>query len=383
MAKIILVDSANAQHEIDITVGMLHEAKASGAKHLGEHLNNMVQTRPDQPTAAQQAFARAGFHRNPTLAAVDKAFDVATVSDGSVTGRLLVLPYLMDALEDKLSSNDYGIQGIFNSKAAVSESITGTKFDRPILHFSKPEAGRSRNIAQLSEPTSMLLLTTSDKTYKIANTSIGIEYSDQAFANTSLNILQLSMQRQAETQRLEEIEEQLLDFLNGNEDLDMGALSTVAGAVKNAKADFDSALTVGKLSQTAWVGWLFNNSRKRRIDTVITNLAGALAIENRSGRPNVNGDNATSKRIDTLDNVVNPTWPDRVDVVISQDPNWPANTIVGFDSRYGYHIVNSLDLNYNAVEEYAIRRSTKLRIDRGSISYRLFDDAWSVLTLTV
>lgn len=383
MAKIILVDSANAQHEIDITVGMLHEAKASGAKHLGEHLNNLVQTRPDQPTAAQQAYARAGFHRNPTMSAIDQAFGVATTSDGSVTGRLLTLPYLMEAQEDKLREGDYGAIGLFNSKAAIVESITGTKFERPILHMSKPESSRSRNIAQLSEPASMLLLTTSDKTYKIANTSIGIEYSDQAFANISLNVLQLSMQRQAETQRLEEIEEQFLDFLNGNEDLDMAPLSAVPGAVKNAKADFDSSLAVGKLSQTAWVGWLFNNSRKRRIDTVITDLAGALAIENRSGRPNVNGDNATSKRIDTLDNVINPTWPDRVDVIISQDPNWPANTVVGFSSTYGYHVVNSLDLNYNAVEEYAIRRSTKLRIDRGSISYRLFDDAWSVLTLTV
>jgi hypothetical protein len=154
--------------------------------------------------------------------------------------------------------------------------------------------------------------------------------------------------------------------------------------VKNAKVDFDTALTVaGTLSQKAWVNWLFYGSRVRRIDTVITNLAGALAIEGRSGRPVVTGDNATSKRIDTLESVVNPSWPDQVDVVISQDPNWPANTLVGFDSRYGYHVVSSTTLGYSAMEQFALRRSTKYRVDTGSISYRLFDDAWQVLTLTV
>jgi hypothetical protein len=190
------------------------------------------------------------------------------------------------------------------------------------------------------------------------------------------------MQRQAEEEAMERIEDQLLNFLNGDADLDMVALASVPGAVKNAKTNYDASLTAGKLSQTAWVGWLFNNSRKRRIDTVITDLAGALAIENRSGRPTVQGDNATSKRIDTLESVINPTWPDRVEVIISQDPNWPANTIVGFDSRYGYHVVTSTSMSYSAMEEFAIRRSTKMRIDSGSIAYRLYDDAWSVLTLT-
>jgi hypothetical protein len=211
-----------------------------------------------------------------------------------------------------------------------------------------------------------------------------MEISDEAAAATSLDIVSLSMTRQAEVESLERIEQQLLAFLNGDTDLDMLALSTVTGAVKNAKADLDTSLTVaGTLSQKAWVNWLFYGSRVRRIDTVITDLAGALAIENRSGRPNVLGDNGTSKRIDTLENVVNPTWPDQVDVIISQDPNWPANTIVGFDSRYAYHIVNSTTLSYTAMEQFAIRRSTKMRIDNGSIAYRLFDDAWQVLTTTV
>lgn len=311
-----------------------------------------------------------------------KGFQAASTQDNSVTGRLVVQAFLMDAIEASLRSSDYGITGLFNRKAAVTDSINGTKFERPILNFTRPAAGRSKGIAQLSEPTSMLLMTASDKSFKIAGSSIGIEYSDQVANSVSLPIVTLSMQRQAEEEALERVEDQLLNFLNGDTDLDMVALASVSGAVKNAKTDYDSTLAAGALSQKAWVGWLFNNSRKRRIDTVVTDLAGALAIENRSGRPNVQGDNATSKRIDTLESVVNPTWPDRVEVIISQDPSWPTNSIMGFDSRYGYHIVTSTSMSYSAMEQFALRRSTKMRIDAGSIAYRLYDDAFSVLTLT-
>ena len=128
------------------------------------------------------------------------------------------------------------------------------------------------------------------------------------------------------------------------------------------------------------VKWLFNNSRKRKITHIICNLDAALAIQNRTGRPTVQGDNATSKRIDTLESVVNPMWPDQVQMLITMDPNFPANTVLGFDASYGYHVVNSTVLNYSAAEAYAMRRSTKYRVDTGMIAYRLFDEAWSCLT---
>ena len=386
--QIGIIDQHGQIHQAAVGLEALAEAKAGGFKHVPAMLNARFPTRKDQPTASQQLYAQMGAGQKNlkmNYALQGQGFTAGAVTeDGSIAGRLVALPYLMDTLENKLTASDYGIQALFNRKAAVIDSINGTKFDRPFLNFSKPEGARSRAIAQLSEPASMLTLTTSDKSWKIAGSSIGMEISDEAAAATSLDIVSLSMTRQAEVESLERIEQQLLAFLNGDTDLDMLALSTVTGAVKNAKADLDTSLTVaGTLSQKAWVNWLFYGSRVRRIDTVITDLAGALAIENRSGRPNVLGDNATSKRIDTLENVVNPTWPDQVDVIISQDPNWPANTIVGFDSRYAYHIVNSTTLSYTAMEQFAIRRSTKMRIDNGSIAYRLFDDAWQVLTTTV
>ena len=385
MAKLNIQDATGARAEVDINLDLFRAASEAGAAHGLRQLDATIATNPDDLKPSEQVYAQLGLHRKDiTLKAAMgmDAYQGASTQDNSITGRLVTQAFLMDAIESSLSSSDYGIMGVFNSKAAATDSINGTKFERPILNYSRPAAGRSKSIAQLSEPTSMLLLTASDKSFKIAGSSIGIEYSDQIAQTITLPIVTLSMQRQAEEEALERVEDQMLAFLNGDTDLDMVALASVTGAVKNAKTDYDSTLTAGKLSQVAWVGWLFNGSRKRRIDTIITDLAGALAIENRSGRPTTGSDNATSKRIDTLDTVINPSWPDRVDVIISQDPNWPANTVVGFDSRYGYHVVNSTSMSYSAMEEFAIRRSTKMRIDSGSISYRLFDDAWSVLTLT-
>ena len=385
MAKLNIQDATGARAEVDINLDLFRAASEAGAAHGLRQLDATIATNPDDLKPSEQVYAQLGLHRKDiTLKAAMgmDAYQGASTQDNSITGRLVTQAFLMDAIESSLRSSDYGIMGVFNSKAAATDSINGTKFERPILNYSRPAAGRSKSIAQLSEPTSMLLLTASDKSFKIAGSSIGIEYSDQIAQTITLPIVTLSMQRQAEEEALERVEDQMLAFLNGDTDLDMVALASVTGAVKNAKTNYDSTLTAGKLSQVAWVGWLFNGSRKRRIDTIITDLAGALAIENRSGRPTPGSDNATSKRIDTLDTVINPSWPDRVDVIISQDPNWPANTVVGFDSRYGYHVVNSTSMSYSAMEEFAIRRSTKMRIDSGSISYRLFDDAWSVLTLT-
>ena len=105
-----------------------------------------------------------------------------------------------------------------------------------------------------------------------------------------------------------------------------------------------------------------------------------MAIEGRAGKPIVTGDNPNSPRIDTLFTVINPTWPTNVKIFLSNDPSWPAKTIMGIDGRYGVHRVKSLTAEYSAIEEFALKRSKALRIDKGEIVYRLFDEAFEVLT---
>lgn len=303
------------------------------------------------------------------------------VRDANPVSRILFPAVILSVLEDKLVPDRSMTPNAFDQMIAVDDSINHDRFERPILNFDRPEAARSKAIAQLSEPTAMLTITASDKSQRITGTSIGLEIADQAVKATSLDLVTLAMNRQAEVELAERVDGYILSFLNG--DLDLGTSSMASlGKVRTATS-FHAAInnTAGLLTQEAWVRYLFNNSKRRTIDYVITDIAGALAIENRTGRPTVQGDNATSRRIDTMSNVINPMWPDEVKVFITTDPNWPANTIMGIDSRYAIHRVTSTSIAYQAAEAYAMRRSTKFRTDVGQIAYVLFNDAVDVLTL--
>ena len=44
--------------------------------------------------------------------------------------------------------------------------------------------------------------------------------------------------------------------------------------------------------------------------------------------------------------------------------------------------MKSLTASYQAVEDFVIKRSTVMRIDNGEIVYRLFDEAFDVLTFS-
>ena len=384
------IDHNGERQQYPIGPEIYRRAQVSGVSPIAA-INNECRTRPGDPSAWHQILASLGVSagsnneygiRPSTMDAIlngSPLMEAGTIVKDSVPASRILFPLIqLEAIENKLRNSDYGILGLFNSAAAVVDTLSGDRFERPILNFSKPEGARSKAIAQLSEPASMLSITVSDKSYRITGTSIGLEISDQALRSTSLDLVTMAMVRQAETEMQEKVEGYMLAFLNGDVDLDMLALSSVAGAVSTA-VSLDAAATTG-ITQKAWVKWLFNNSRKRKITHVICDLDTALAIEGRSGRPVVTGDNGTSKRIDTLESVINPMWPDQVQVLVSMDPNFPVKTAVGFDSNYGYHVVNSTLLNYDAAESYAMRRSTKYRVDTGMIAYRLFDEAWSVLT---
>lgn len=383
------IDNTGATQQLTITPQDYQRA-AERNLTLRQMINVDHPTRAGDPDAWTQVCASEGMYvgRNSAygiapatmravIEGVPRLEAGVIVKDQIPTSRILFPMFQMAALEDKLRNSDYGILSLFNSAAAVVDTINQERFERPILNYSRPEGARSKPVTQLSEPASMLSITASDKSWRITGTSIGMEISDQALG-IGLDLVNLAMTRQAETQMQEKVEQIMLSFLNGDTDLDMAALSTVSGAVSTA-VSLDSAATTG-ITQKAWVKWLFNNSRKRKITHVICNLDTALAIENRTGRPTVQKDNATSKRIDTLESIINPMWPDTVKVLITMDPNFPANTILGFDAGYGYHVVNSTVLNYSAAEAYAMRRSTKYRVDTGMLAYRLFDEAWAVMT---
>lgn len=300
--------------------------------------------------------------------------------EGVPASRLLFPAVLLDVIENKMQVNYDVNPGALDKMVAQDDSIQGERWERPVLNFSRPEAARGAPVAQLAMPNSMLTITAADQARRIPTWGIGMEISEQALRSTTIDLVGLAVARQASVEGNERANAYILALLNGDADIPMVALSTIGGKVQTSATINGAALGAGILNQKTWMTWLAQRSNKRMITHVVTDIAGAMMIEGRTGKPVITGDNPNSPRIDTLLGVLNPKWPTNVQVFITDDANWPVNTIMGIDARFAIHRVKSLTAQYSAIEQFAMKRSTMLRIDKGEMLYRLFDEAYEVLT---
>lgn len=392
-----IYDAKGAQHTLEMNENAMRDMRAEdglNAVPLDKFFENQIVKAtgditavPDgkgHPTVLNQIAAQMGVNPRSTLKEVMNGgvHAATTGGDAAITGRLLVSAMLLPVIENQLREDRSGYASMLRQHAALNINLPGTRWDRPILDFKRPENSRPQPVAELAEPVRMLTIKSSQKSSALLGEAIGIEFSDQALQNSTIDFISLSMRRQAEESANEVAMAHILSLLNGDADVGMAALASVVRGGAAVASTLDSAAGSGKLTQTAWVKWLWRNNLRRTITTVVTDFDGALAIENRLGRPTVQTDDAKSKRIDVLTNVVNPNWPNQVDIIITQDPNWPANTIVGFDKSYGYSYVQSAALNYSAMEALALRRSVRMRVDSASAVDRFMDDAWDILDIS-
>jgi hypothetical protein len=388
------IDANGQVQQVQLEVGMYRTAHDQGLT-LPQYLNRQYPTAAGQPKAFEQLCASEGIFLKPNKDTGVRPASMHEIMNGSPqaagtilkegvpASRILFPSAYLTAIEDKLVPDYTQAAATFDTLVAIDDSINNDRFERPVLNFSRPEGARSMAVTQLAMPNTMLAITAHDVMRKIPVRSLGLEISEQAMKATSFDIVGLSLARQAMVERNERANQHILALLNGDPDIGDVALSTITDKVVKAK-DLDASITdAGKLTQTAWIKWLARNALKRKITHVITDLDGAMAIENRQGRPVITQDNPTSPRIDTIGQVLNPSWEPEVKIFLSTDPNWPAGTIMGIDQRYGIHRVTSLTATYEAIEALVMRRSTQMRFDVGDIAYRLFDEAFEVLTLTL
>ena len=302
----------------------------------------------------------------------------AIVRTPTSQARVLLMPAIGALVEDKLLADLDMNANAFDSMIAMDTVIADEWYLWPEANFAGPEAGRSQVTSQLAKPVNMLTLTTSEKSLRVPTYSLGIEWSEQATKYLNLDFISLSIARQMAVERNERANKDLLAMLSGDADVGQGALSGIANKVKTASG-LDALATSG-ITQLAWMLWLYNNGKKRRITHVVTDITGALAIQNRSGRPVITGDDGMSVRINTNEAVMNPTWGDNVQVFITDDASWPAKTVMGIDARFAIQRVTSTNASYQAQEDFVLRRASAMRFDYGSVSRRLYNDAFEVLT---
>lgn len=391
MSGLIYVDAKGDKQALDLNVGM-YEAAAEKGQSLSQYMANLYPTNAEKyGSAYEQALEQAGVFvrgnseyglRASTVGDVLNPKNAAAiVKDGVPASRILFPAVIMDVIEDKLTRDYATNPSALSALVGVEDSIQGDRWERPVLNFSRPESARSGPVAQLAMPNSMLTITASDKSMRIPSWGIGLEISEQAQKSTTLDLVGLAVARQAAVEANERAQGYILSLLNGDSDYSMAALSTFSGKVQTA-ASFDSTLTAGNISFKAWIKWLTQRSNYRTITHVVSDLTTLIALRNMLASEKSTQNPKDNPSIDIGLSVVNPNWPSQIKFVLTDDPNWPANTIMGVDGRYGVHRVKSLTAQYSAIEAFAMKRSTMLRVDSGEIVYRLFDEAFEVLTLT-
>lgn len=388
MAKFI--DAQGAQHEVPLAVSMYREAAEAG-QSFQQFINTRFPTNVEKHGSTfNQLLASEGIFLKPnrelgirpsTLAEIlNPRIDAAqNVKEGVPASRILFPATIMQALEDKLVANLAINANAFDSMVGYEETITGERYEQPVINMSKPEAARSNGIAQLAQPGSMLTLTTSDKAYKIPTFSLGLEVSDQALRASTLDFVAMSLARQAAVERNERAQNYILALLNGDTDNNDGSLSSLGYAVNASTLDASS--TGGTLTQKAWMKYLMMNGTKRTLTHLVTDIDTALKIEGRTGKPTIVQDDGTTHRFDTQFNVMNPTWAKNPSLFLTDISSWPANTIMGLDKTWAIRRVRNLSADYNGIESYVLRRSTAMRFDFGEHVNRLYNEAYQTLVL--
>lgn len=387
----IYIDAKGDKKAVDLSVSM-YQSAAEANQSLPQYLATVYPTNAEKHgTAFEQVLEQAGVFvkgnkefglRPSTMQEVLSPKDAAITREGVPVSRLLFPAVMLSVIEDKLT-RDYATNPAgFNALVAQEDSVAGDRWERPVLNFSRPESARSGPVTQLALPNLMLSITASDKSMRIPSWGIGLEISEQAQKSTTLDLVGLAVARQALVEGNERANASILALLNGDVDYGSVALSTIAGKVVKANSFDASIVAAGTLTKKAWMKWLTKNSTYRTITHVVTDFDTAMVLDQLLNGTNssTNGPMAT---ITSAVSVMNTNWPSNVQIFVTNDPNWPANTIMGLDKSAGVHRITSLTAAYSAIEQFAMKRSTMLRIDKGDMSYRLFDEAFEVLTLTL
>lgn len=378
------LNDGTGQHEA--SVGM--ELYKSKRGFVGE-LNSRFPVSAGLPTASQQLFAQCGFYRTNDAAnglesvkirdILEGGLNAASTAPGGVGISRFVAPAaILSGVQNDLYEDKSGVLGQFKQLVGVNQSVNGTRYERPVFNYDAARASRPKPVAQLSEPTAQGLLTVGETSGTIEVFSSGLEVSDQAVDQFGFAEIQKCISIMATESMAERADSWLLSMLNGDADHGMAALSQV-----KANTIDTSIVAAGVLTQKAYMKWIATHSKRTPITHLITDIDGALAIQNRTGRPAVIGDNPTSNRIDTIETIMNDMWPTTLPVYIVTDPNWPANSIIGLNKPNGIILFESASANYNSVEQFVTRRSTKFRADFGAVALRFYDRAFHVLSLTL
>ena len=393
------VDNTGARQQVEINLHDYKEAEDAGLT-LPQLYNRKFDFDGSKGTAFSQMMASCGLLmsedrnfglRSPTIK--DILDGKATINMGATierpdgadrntpAGRLLFPAVLLDLLESSLRDNRESYNSTFMRMVAFTRTINSPRYDQVVIDYTTPRGARSAPIAQMAEPVRMLSIKTSSIQKAIPVWSIGMEISKEAQAASTLDLIAIAIREHALEEHSARLEEDFSGIVNGS--LDQGEAGIITAALTATDFDASIAHAAGVLSQRAWVKWLRKNWRKRNIDWVVMDMDTYLSVEARTGRPTVQTNSGTDERLNTVPVVQLPGIPNQVNVFVTEDSSFGTNTIVGLDSSKAMRRIVYAAAEYQAIEEYVMRKSTALRFDTSErIESAGYPEAFSVLTLT-
>jgi hypothetical protein len=381
-------DKEGNKQEVKLSPTIYREAVAQN-KTVPQLINSKYPTDVEKyGTAWDQLCASSGLIiaadrsfglRPPTIGDIleGKAeFGAATTADADPVSRNLYPAAVLEVIDATLLANKEIDPNAFDQMVAIDTTVTSPRTEQPQVDVSEADNTRARAIAQLAEPETMIQITTSEVSRNLPTLSLGLEVSDQALQATTLDFVAKVVTRTTQVEKNARVYDYLLGFLQGDADVGQGALSQTKANV------FDSSITnAGEITKKALVKWLFNNYYKRQITHLVTDVDGLLAIE--SAMSTTNTGNFPLPGLAPQFSIMNRVLENLRVFVVDPNMNWPANTIMGLDSRWAIARIRNSAAQYSAVEQFVLRRSSALRFDFAEIAYRLFDDAFDVVSLTI
>jgi hypothetical protein len=241
-----------------------------------------------------------------------------------------------------------------------------------------------RPIAQNTLPGTMISITAAQFSQALGAISIGLQISDQAARDATIDLVAVAVREQAMGQRKRRLWRDLSRVVTGNPDASDNTLAQQGALTPEVfNQVYDTSAAEGVITHKGYVKMLWDPSRIYSWNMMMGPLDSYLAIESRLGRPlgydpNTTGANVGNEGTYGI-NPGNPTLMNfgtsRPQFLIVPDGVVAANTLVMFDSRYALARVTNVAADYSAVEQQVLQRASFYRFDMSEFVYRLREDA--------
>ena len=301
--------------------------------------------------------------------------------DGTATPatRLFLPQIMLDMIEESLIADNNPELQAFNQMVADSFSIAGSVYVQPLIDTTAPREHDSRPIAQNALPRNLVSITASQRAKTIANRACGLQIADQATQYASLNLISIILKAQVEGEKYRTLWEELAQIVSGNPDAGQSALTPVG-----FKSTFDGDAAASTITHKGMLSALYDPDRKVNYDSMLIDIAGYYAMQNRTGRPlmfdpatsGINLGNAGTYGTDF--SMATPANFQLMGInkvlIVPSSVLGGSNRFLLMDSRYALRKVTNVLANYSATEHMVLQRTQFIRWDFGYIVHRIRED---------